>query len=61
MTDKLVNMKNTTASVGPRARAALGVALISLMLAGCGQKGPLIPAAKPPSGAASAPQPVPQR
>ncbi|WP_371816434.1 lipoprotein [Roseateles sp. DAIF2] len=58
MTDKLVGM-NTTASVGPRACAALGIALISLMLAGCGQKGPLKPPgqpAKPPAATASQPK-----
>ncbi|QPF76451.1 lipoprotein [Roseateles sp. DAIF2] len=50
---------NTTASVGPRACAALGIALISLMLAGCGQKGPLKPPgqpAKPPAATASQPK-----
>ena len=47
-----------SASVGPRGRLALGAALMALLLAGCGQKGPLkLPPApaQPASAAASAP------
>jgi predicted small lipoprotein YifL len=45
------------ASVGPRARRALGLALMTLvplLMAGCGQKGPLkLPAPAQPASAAS--------
>ncbi|HEX2012055.1 MAG TPA: lipoprotein [Roseateles sp.] len=46
---------NTSTSVGPRTLCVLGAALISLLLAGCGQKGPLkLPEQpKPPASAAS--------
>jgi predicted small lipoprotein YifL len=48
---------NKSASVGPRAQRALALALMTLvpvLLAGCGQKGPLkLPAPAQPASAAS--------